>query len=511
MKYCFDKVKPSLTDYLPNNLIEEQNLISLKKAFQFVHFPESSKEAAKGKERLAFDELLFLQLNSLERKLAWQKNEVNRHYLVDSKKVKAFIDKLPFSLTLSQKKAIDEIAADLKKKIPMNRLLEGDVGSGKTIVSAIGVYLSHLNGYQSVYMAPTQILAQQHFETLSKLFKPYGLKVLLVTSETKKVDIKKADLFIGTHALLFKEIPYDKVGYVVIDEQHRFGVEQRNKLIRLTGSKTLAPHILTMTATPIPRTIALSFYGDLDLSVLTEMPKGRIPIKTIVVTKQKRASAYDWIKTTIKKEKVQVFVVCPLIEESDKETLLNVKSVLKEFANLKQEFSGFRLGLLHGRLSIKDKNAVLAKFKKGSLDILVATPVVEVGIDIPNASIMLIEGAERFGLSQLHQLRGRVGRGKKKSYCLLFPELKSDKVSARLSAMERGLSGFELSELDLKLRGPGEIFGLRQHGFPELKIASWLDIVLIKKAKEVAGVVLGNAAKYPALLAFYRLRHISQN
>lgn len=503
IKNCFEKVKPTIKDYLPLNLLKENSFVDLKTAFRYIHFPENETEAVKGRERLAFDELLLLQLFSLARKAEWQKHQVRQNFILNKEKADLFLKKLPFKLTSSQKKAIGEILADLGKEQPMNRLLEGDVGSGKTIVSAVGAYASFLTGFQSVYMAPTQILAQQHFETLKKLFHPFGLKVLLVTSETKTKDIKKADLFVGTHALLFKEIPFEKVGYVVIDEQHRFGVEQRNRLVSLTGKKSLAPHVLTMTATPIPRTIALSFYGDLDLSVLTEMPKGRLPIKTIVVTKEKRAAAYNWIKEVIKKEKIQVFVVCPLIEESDTETLLNVRSVLKEYESLKAEFKGFKLGLLHGRLSVKDKNSVLNKFKKGSIDLLVTTPVVEVGIDVPNASIMLIEGADRFGLSQLHQLRGRVGRGKKKSYCLLFPELKSVKIMARLSAMEKGLSGFELSELDLKLRGPGEIFGLRQHGFPELKIASWLDITLIKKAKKAAGEALAKPNKYSALLNYF--------
>jgi ATP-dependent DNA helicase RecG len=372
----------------------------------------------------------------------------------------------------------------------MNRLLEGDVGSGKTVVAAAAAFAVFLNGYQTIVMAPTQILATQHYETFKKLLTPFGVRVSLTTSDVKKSELGRNDVFIGTHALLNGKINFDKVGLVVIDEQHRFGVEQRKHLIKKSGT----PHVLTMTATPIPRTIALTSYGDLDLSVLTEMPLGRLKVTTWVVPETKREGAYGWIKSQILKSKSQVFIVCPLIEDSETETLADVKSVTSEFEKLKKIFVGYKLGLLHGRMKPTEKTKVLGGFRSRRIDILVTTPVVEVGIDIPNATVMVIEAAERFGLAQLHQLRGRVGRGDKKSYCLLFANIK---YSKRLRAMEKMHSGFELAELDLQLRGPGEIFGTAQSGFPELKVASWNNYPLIKKAKDVADDIVKNPSKYP--------------
>jgi ATP-dependent DNA helicase RecG len=376
----------------------------------------------------------------------------------------------------------------------MNRLLEGDVGSGKTVVAAAGIFASFLNGYQSLIMAPTQILANQHYQTLKKLFDKFNLRISLITSDSKKIELGRSDVFVGTHALIHSKIDFDKVAFVVIDEQHRFGVEQREHLIKKTGT----PHILTMTATPIPRTIALTTYGDLDLSVLTEMPKGRTKVTTWVVPETKRKGAYEWVNKQIIDGKCQMFVVCPLIEQSTVETMADIKNVTTEFEKLKSVFSKLKLGLLHGRLKPGEKEEVLKSFRDGKIDILVATPVVEVGIDIPNATIMVIEAAERFGLAQLHQLRGRVGRSDKKSYCLLFSNIK---YSRRLRAMEKTHSGFELAELDLEIRGPGEIFGTAQSGFPELKVASWNNYELIKEAKDVALDVIKNPKKYPLLVS----------
>src|SRR3989338_8091494 len=365
-------------EYLPDSTIAEHSLIAIKEAIEQIHFPDSLENTDKSRERLAFDELFLLQLSAMERKLNWNKN------LIRTK--------------------------------PMNRLLEGDVGSGKTVVSAIAMYLSFLNGFESVLMAPTEILAQQHYQTVSKLLSPFGINVGLATG-SQKTKIKDCDVLVGTHAVLEKGINFDKLGLVVIDEQQRFGVEQR-ALIRSKGKN---PHLLTMTATPIPRTIALTLYGDLDLSILDEMPHGRKQIKTWLVPPEKRESAYVWIEKQIKETKSQVFVVCPFIEES--ETMQTVKAASKEFENLKNNvFKDLKLGLLHGKMKAKDKGEVLTKFRDGKIDILVATPVVEVGIDVPNATIIVIEASERFGLAQLHQLRGRVGRGDKQSYCLLFTE-----------------------------------------------------------------------------------------
>jgi len=460
---------------LPKEILHKYKLVGTSDAFKFVHFPKDIKEAEMGRERLAFNEVLKLELQSEMRKIGWQKNITKNKLKISPSSIKSFIKSLPFKLTNSQIKSIDEIISDMTKNVPMNRLLEGDVGSGKTVVAASGIYLAQINGFKSVIMAPTQILATQHFRTLKNLFPK--LKVGLITSSTKKTE--DADIYIGTHALLHKKIDFSKVAFVVIDEQHRFGVEQRAHLVKSTGT----PHILTMTATPIPRTVALTTYGDLDLSILTEMPKDRQKVTTWFVPETKRVGAYDWIKTQISNNKSQTFIVCPLIEESSFETMKDIKNVTQEFLTLKSIFDNFKLGLLHGKLKPQEKEKILNDFRSGNLDILVSTPVVEVGIDIPNATIMVVEAAERFGLAQLHQLRGRVGRGEKKSYCLLFSNIK---YSRRLSAMEKLYSGFELAELDLKLRGPGEVFGLAQSGFPELKVASWSNYELIKEAKDAA-------------------------
>lgn len=485
-------------DFLPLDILKKNHLETLTEAFEDVHFPKKLADAEKGRERLAFNELLYMNLRSVYRKTNWQKNKVANKLKIDKPTVGKFIESLPFVLTSSQKKAIDEILTDLSKPFPMNRLLEGDVGSGKTVVAAAGMFAGFLNGYQSVIMAPTQILANQHYETLRKIFDPFKIRVSLITSDVKKVELGRSDIFVGTHALIHKKIKFDKVALVIIDEQHRFGVEQRSHLVKKSGT----PHVLTMTATPIPRTVALTTYGDLDLSVLTEMPEGRQMVTTWAVPETKRKAAYEWINKQISKSangNSQVFIVCPLIEDSETETLADVKSVKSEFEKLKLQFPNHKLGLLHGRLTVKEKDKVLNDFRSRKIDILVTTPVVEVGIDIPNATIMVIEAAERFGLAQLHQLRGRVGRSEKKSYCLLFSNFHSGNAFSRLKAMERSHSGFELAELDLKMRGPGEIFGTAQSGFPELKIASWSNYELIKKTKDLAEEIVKSPAKFPGV------------
>jgi ATP-dependent DNA helicase RecG len=467
-------------------LLDTLNPKSIDPAIPVIHFPANLEEAEQARKKLAFAELLNLEINNLKRKSAWQKNMPAYKLKVDQPIVNRFIGSLPFKLTLSQQKSVKEILTDLQKPFPMNRLLEGDVGSGKTVVATIGAFLSFLNGCQSVYMAPTQILAEQHFNTLNNLLQSFKVRISLVTSETKKIDLGRTDIFIGTHSLIRQKVDFKKVAFVVIDEQHRFGVEQRAELVRKTRGKNIAPHVLTMTATPIPRTVALTLYGDLDLSTLTELPRGRQKTMTWIVPPQKRGKAYEWIKDQLSLIRCQAFIICPLIEESEKETMKDVKAVTTEYLKLKNTFAKFKLGLLHGRLKTKEKNRVLNDFRKRKIDILVSTPVVEVGIDIPAATMMVIEAAERFGLAELHQLRGRVGRGEKKSFCLLFGETKSSKALARLTALQKTVSGFELAELDLKLRGPGEIFGLKQHGFLDLKIASWQDLGLIQKAKTAA-------------------------
>ena len=364
-------------------------------------------------------------------------------------------------------------------------ILEGDVGSGKTVVAAIAMYIAAKNSLQSILMAPTQILAEQHYKTISKLLEPFNISVGLVTSSHKEPD---ATVLVGTHALLEKNIAFDHVGLVVIDEQQRFGVFQRN-LIRSKGKGTTTPHLLTMTATPIPRTLALTLYGNLDLSQLTEMPMGRRLIKTWVVPPEKRDGAYEWITKEIKNTRLparqasQAFIICPFIEES--ESMTTIKAATTEFKHLSTSvFPKLKLGLLHGRLKAKEKTTILDAFRKGNIDILVATPVVEVGIDIPNATIMLIEGSDRFGLAQLHQLRGRVGRSDKQSYCLLFSENTNPETMKRLKALETMRNGTELAEFDLHLRGQGDVFGSLQHGIPTLVLSSLADTKLVTHTQE---------------------------
>lgn len=486
-------------DHLPDKFLAEYNLTGLTYALLNIHFPKNLEDERAARYRLAFDELLQIHLKTLSKKSDWQKTSPVHKLKVDKKEVAKFTGSLPFKLTDSQEKTIEEILSDMERNYPMNRLLEGDVGSGKTLVAAAACFAAFLGGYQSVIMAPTQILAIQHYKTLDKLFEKFKIRTSLVTGSTTKSDMGRCDIFIGTHALIHRKLNFDKVALVVVDEQHRFGVEQRSHLIKITKKGKIAPHVLTMTATPIPRTIALTAYGDLDLSVLNEMPKGRIPITTWSLKDNKRNGAFKWIDDQIEKDKIQVYYVCPLIEESDTETLKQVKAATTEFEKLKKIFPKRRLGLLHGKMKGEDKNKILDKFKEGKIDILVSTPVVEVGIDVANATIMVIEAANRFGLAQLHQLRGRVGRGSKKSYCLLFSEGVSKTSYQRLSAMEKGYSGFELAEIDLMLRGPGEVFGVKQHGFIDLKIASWQDSELIKTTKEAASRIIKNLDLYSLL------------
>lgn len=455
-------------------------------ALRQIHFPQSLDTIEPARKDLAFDELLLLQTRSLLYRKEWKSTHLSHPFTIDQEKVLQFITNLPFTLTPSQNQSLKEILSDLSETHPMNRLLEGDVGSGKTVVAAIAAYIAHLNGFQTILLAPTQILAQQHFQTLTTL----GLETGLITGATKNYEpiTNNYAVIVGTHALLSDKLQLDKVGLVVIDEQHRFGVTQR----ALAAAKGGSPHILTMTATPIPRTVALTLYGDLDLSLLDSVP-GRIPIKTWVVPETKREAAYNWIKSQIQKSKSQIFVVCPFIEES--ESLTTVKAAKAEFIKLEKIFPDFKLGLLHGKLKAKDKELVLSRFRAGEYQILVATPVVEVGIDIPSATIMVIEGAERFGLAQLHQLRGRVGRSDAQSYCLLF----SDTPSPRLKSLETHHSGAELAEIDLQLRGTGNIYGTSQHGITNFKIAKYEDFALIPSARAAAVEILPNLDKYPLL------------
>ena len=493
-------------EFLPGDIILRQKLLPLKSALRKIHQPQKYEDAEKARRRLAFDEIFILQLISTLRKKQWQERLGSPKLSADGSQIKKFISKLPFVLTGAQQKASQEILSDLSRTIPTNRLLEGDVGSGKTVVAAIAAYVANLNGYDTLFAAPTEILAFQHQKTLESLLKPFGIKVGIWTGSKKNA----GDVTCGTHALLNTFQTGKPVGLVVVDEQHRFGVAQRAKLF-LDRSTENTPHLLTMTATPIPRTLALTLYGDLDLSVLDEMPKGRINISTFVVPNTKRHDAYRYIEKQVKAGR-QVFILTPFVEPS--ETMTTVKAAVEEFEKLKKIFSPInnqqsainnqriKLGLLHGRLKSKDKEEIIEKFKQNKINILVTTPVVEVGIDIPNATVMMIESAERFGLAQLHQLRGRVGRGEHKSYCFLFTDTNSQTSVNRLKSMEKIQVGFELAQIDLKMRGQGEIFGLRQSGFDSLKIADLTDLTLVSSVQKETKQILEkdpSLKKYPLL------------
>ncbi|MBI2599366.1 ATP-dependent DNA helicase RecG, partial [Candidatus Daviesbacteria bacterium] len=485
-------VSSKLQDPLPEFI--QDTMISLTDALQKIHQPKDYKEVERAKERLSFDELFYVSLATLKARKEWSKKPLVAPLTIYSDALEEFTGKLPFTLTNAQKRVIEEVIGDLKKNQPMNRLIQGEVGSGKTVVTAIIIYLVYLNHYKTLFMAPTEILAFQHYSTISNLLEPLGIKVGIYTGSKKSKDII-ADVMIGTHALLFEKLIPKDVGLVVIDEQQRFGVEQRT----LLRSKAKLPHFLTTTATPIPRTVALVLYGDLDLSTIDELPKNRQQIKTYVVPNRKRNDAYKFIEKKIK-EGDQAYLITPLIEES--ETLQSAKAAKVEFAKLKKVFPKLKLGLLHGRLKGKEKEEVMQKFKDRSIDLLVSTSVVEVGMDVTNATIMVIESAERFGLAQLHQLRGRVGRGPKQSYCLLFMGAEDSNSKSRLKNLEKINDGMKLAELDLKIRGSGEIFGIRQSGRFEFKLASFSDIHLVEKTRQAAQDVLKidpALDKYPTL------------
>ncbi len=481
------------TDVIPEEFLKKHNLLSMEHAVRTIHFPKKIEDVQKAKLRLSYEEILIKHLSSLKIKENWNKTLTANKFTVKKhqSKIDELIKSLPFDLTNAQRSAINNIFLDLQKNKPMNRLLEGDVGSGKTIVAAISAYLTYLNGFQTAFMAPTGILAEQHYKTIGKLLSPLGIRVELFTSSTKKHN--EFDIAIGTHALIHKKVDFKNLGLVIIDEQQRFGVEQR-AILREKGK---SPHVLSMTATPIPRTILLTAYGDLDVSLLDEMPKGRKTIKTWLVPDEKRKSSYEWIKEKITTGD-QVFIVCPFIDVS--ENMTTIKAATEEFNRLKNgPFKRYRLGLLHGKMKTSEKNTVLEEFKDKKFDILVTTPVVEVGIDIPNATIMVIEGADRFGLSQLHQMRGRVGRGERESFCLLFSDNMNPPAQMRLKSLEKIFSGPELSEIDLQLRGPGNIYGTAQHGRVEFKFASIFDKDLINLVKQDAEKLIKELDEYKLL------------
>lgn len=473
-----------LPETLPENIIQRQKLVSRSEAVKFLHAPKTHEEISRGRERLAFEELfemiLAAQFNKQEQtRLTGWKIPFNKSV------VKNFVDQLPFPLTNAQRRAAWQILQDLESDHPMNRLLQGDVGSGKTVVAGLVVAEVAKAGFQTAIMAPTEILAQQHAKTLDELLSPFGVSVALLTGHVKgaarsqlldNLASGNIDVVVGTHALIQEKVAYHKLGFAVIDEQHRFGVKQRQALLEKSD---FMPHLLSMTATPIPRSLALTLYGELDISILDELPSGRQPIQTKIWSPASAPKLYESIENELAKGR-QAYVICPLIDDNPDN---DKKSVEAEYNKLsKTIFSHRRVGLLHGKLPAEEKAEVMQKFADGELDMLVSTTVVEVGVNVPNATVMLIENADNFGLSQLHQLRGRVGRGKHQSFCHLMMS-GHDKPSQRLREIEKSQDGFYLAEVDLKLRGPGEIYGKMQHGDLNLKIASLADTALIARAQ----------------------------
>jgi len=489
-----------IPDPLPAQIRKDAKLMELAKAVKYMHFPENGKQHDTARQRIAFDELLTLQLHS---ELARQKTMRKKSLVVpfETNIIKEFVEKLPFELTADQRKASYEIVKDLEQPHPANRLLEGDVGSGKTVCAFLAMHSVVHAGFQSTLLAPTEILANQHFENAVKIFQPFGYSIGLLTSHTAKRNSEKditkkelvknvkdgdVDILVGTHAVIQQGVSFAKLAFSVVDEQQRFGVKQRSLIIEPKRGKH--PHLLSMTATPIPRTLALVLYGELDLSIIRQMPKGRKAIKTYVVQPKKREDAYGFINKELDAGR-QAFVIFPLIEESDK---LRAKAATKEHGRLQKDaFPKWRVGLLHGRLKKEEKAATMKDFLEKKIDVLVSTSVVEVGVDIPNATVMMIENAERFGLAQLHQFRGRVGRGKHQSYCLLFSDSTSDDSTTRLKALEESNDGFKLAEKDLEIRGPGDVYGKVQSGyFEELRVARLSDHELIQKSQEYATKIL---------------------
>ena len=514
----------NLEEFLPKGILEKENLPEINESIQKIQFPETLEETEAIKRRFAFQDIFLLQLWNLKQKMALAKEkapviEANIDYL------KTIIETLPFKLTDSQKKSLWEIIKDLGEAHPMNRLLQGDVGSGKTIVAALAALITYEKGYQVAFMAPTEILARQHFKTIKKIIAEFekkypkekiptvglligsGAKIFIgekLEHETTKKKMMgnilngEIQIVIGTHALIQKDVNFKNLGLVIIDEQHRFGVRQRATLLK--NKDGLIPHFLSMSATPIPRTLMLTIFGDLDVSLITELPKGRKPIITKIIPPEERIRAYQFIKKQVLSGR-QVFVICPRIDppEADKPEAelrkfrieLDVKSVKEEYEKLsKKIFPDLKVSMLHGKIKSQEKEKIMRDFNDKKIEILVSTSVIEVGVDVPNATIMMIEGSERFGLAQLYQFRGRVGRGEYQSYCFLFTDSKSEATQHRLKAIVEAKNGFELAEKDLKLRGPGEFLGHGQSGLPDLAMRSLQDMEMIKSAREAAVQVI---------------------
>ncbi len=477
-------------DHINEEIREKEGLLNLSVAIHKLHFPGEISDIEEGQERLGIDELIEIRKQALKTLAARKKlKSVQINDAEESEAKNVLLKSLPFTLTNAQKEALDEILDDLDEDSPMYRLLNGDVGSGKTIVALLAAVAVHDAEHSTVIMAPTTILAEQHYQTISDTLSDANIDipVILMTSQTKDEIPQTPHIIVGTHAVIYQSTLPENIALVIIDEQHRFGVTQRKKLEKLTtGADGRSPHYLTMTATPIPRTLTMVLYGSTNVSTLDEMPPGRLPSETHVVPKKKRSEAYKWIDEHTEQGD-QAFIICPLVQDSDK---IQAKAATEEFKRLSKDiFKNRKLDLVHGQMKEGEKQSALTKFRNNETDILVATSVIEVGIDIPNATIMVIEDAERFGLAQLHQLRGRIGRGDKQSYCFLFTEYPSDEAQERLKYFSSHSSGFEVAEYDLKRRGPGEVYGIRQSGLLSLRFADISNPKQLKKAERIATIL----------------------
>ncbi len=499
IKQAVDAWASRVIDYLPDRTVASARLMSLPRALQAIHFPENAEQLEQARRRMVFNDMLLLQLGMQRQRRQWR-SQGALPLAVAPEQVQSFLAALPFTLTGAQQGALDDVLHDMQQMQPMSRLLQGDVGSGKTAVAAAAMWVTVMAGSQAALMAPTEILAEQHFQSLTRLFAPWlaetpaPLRLALLTGSLKESDKEEIrqrlaageiDLVVGTHALIQEDVRFAKLGLAIVDEQHRFGVEQRAAL-KQRGVETpdaSVPHLLVMSATPIPRSLALTMYGDLDVSIIGELPPGRQTIQTYVIHPTARERAYSYVERQVEAGR-QAFVVCPLVEESEQS---DARAAVAEYERLQQNvFPQFKLGLLHGRMKSDEKDAVMQQFAHNEIQILVSTSVIEVGIDVPNATVMLVEGANHFGLAQLHQFRGRVGRGAHASVCLLLVERADQTEDERLRAMAEIQDGFQLAEIDLRLRGPGDFFGTRQSGLPAMTLAGFADMKLLEKTQQEA-------------------------